>query len=160
MATGDRNSKQKATDIVRHYSDTTDGGIPVCGTKNYGYSTTHREDVSCIKCKNRMISENNILNQTELFRVTYDWGYYIRFMVQKDKSGSAFYYILKGTYNLCPVETSNEDINVIIAHVEKCINIYQDALSTIDDLQIREVHKHCILKEKELLEKLKSHTPA
>jgi len=57
MATGDRSIKQKATDIVRHFSDTKSAGHPICGTKNYGYSSTDVNDVCCKKCK-KLLEKN------------------------------------------------------------------------------------------------------
>ena len=49
MAATDKNSKGKRTDYAKHYSLIT-GGSPVCGNKNYGYSTNDTNEVDCERC--------------------------------------------------------------------------------------------------------------
>jgi len=49
MTASDRNKSGERKDYARHYS-LIDGGSPVCGTKNYGYSTNDTNDIECEKC--------------------------------------------------------------------------------------------------------------
>jgi hypothetical protein len=57
MGAGDRNIKGKPKDIVKHFSHE-DAGEPVCLTKHYGYSTKNISDVTCLKCKKKIIKDN------------------------------------------------------------------------------------------------------
>ncbi len=63
MATGDRNKKGKATDIVRHFSLIGDSKQPICETKGYGYSTTDKYEVSCKKCLQKLIKTETMTDQ-------------------------------------------------------------------------------------------------
>lgn len=54
MSAGERYTNGKPKDIVRHFSNT-NGGEPVCLTKNYGYSTKDVSEVTCIKCKKKIL---------------------------------------------------------------------------------------------------------
>ena len=56
MAAGDRKNNGKPKDIVRHFSKIS-GGEPACLTKGYGYSTNDIYDVTCIKCKRKIIQD-------------------------------------------------------------------------------------------------------
>ena len=62
MAASDKNKSGKRTDYAKHYSLMV-GGSPVCGTKNFGYSTNDTNDVECEKCMvwllNTAIAINN-----------------------------------------------------------------------------------------------------
>ncbi len=57
MAAGDRNKKGKPTDIVRHFSTSKVNStiITLCGRKNPAYATDDRNDVTCLKCKKKVI---------------------------------------------------------------------------------------------------------
>lgn len=50
MAAGERNKKNKPTDIVRHYG-IIDGNKPtICKNNRAGYITSDKSDVTCLKC--------------------------------------------------------------------------------------------------------------
>lgn len=55
MAAGDRNKAGKPKDIVKHFSNDT---LPVCGTKGFGYRTNDISDVTCLKCRRKIIVDN------------------------------------------------------------------------------------------------------
>lgn len=57
MAAGDRNNNGKPKDILRHFSNTP-AGLPVCLQKGYGYSGNNIDEVTCIKCKRKIIKDN------------------------------------------------------------------------------------------------------
>ena len=57
MSAGDRNKTGKPKDFVRHFSHQY-GADPVCLTKKYGYSTKDISNVTCIKCKKKIIRDN------------------------------------------------------------------------------------------------------
>ncbi len=52
MAAGDRNSKGKPTDVVVHYN--VSSRTPFCGTKNWGYATANKDEVTCLKCLKKL----------------------------------------------------------------------------------------------------------
>jgi hypothetical protein len=55
MAATERNTKGKATDFVAHLSMTVPGEGPVlCGNKKFGYATTDKSEVTCLKCLAKM----------------------------------------------------------------------------------------------------------
>jgi hypothetical protein len=60
MAAGNRNSKGKPSDYVRHYGNQmrTDKNYlaAVCGNKRAGYVTDDISDVTCIKCTARLLN--------------------------------------------------------------------------------------------------------
>lgn len=55
MAAGDRRINGKPKDIVRHFGLSVS---PICGTKGFGYVSADISEVSCIKCKAKIIKNN------------------------------------------------------------------------------------------------------
>lgn len=52
MAATDKYKNGKRKDYASHLSKEM-GGLPLCGNKNYGYSTNDIKDVDCLKCKSK-----------------------------------------------------------------------------------------------------------
>lgn len=104
--------------------------------------------------------ENRVLKTEEIFRITYMDGEFERLMKQTYTNDAPFYYVMKGVYDLTPVETSNHDLSVIESHLKRCLEIDSTSLKqkhNINNPNVLEVIKHCLDKQKEFLNKLQEY---
>ncbi len=64
MAAGERYKNGKPKDVVRHFGhsfsdvETTLTVEPICGTKGSGYVSDNIDEVTCIRCKRKIIKDN------------------------------------------------------------------------------------------------------
>ena len=101
--------------------------------------------------------KTRILSTEEIFRVTYNDGYFERLMRQTYNDSEPFYYRTKGE-NQTMVETSSSDLKEIESFLKRCLKIDKGAMNAEwnQTPAVKEVYKHCLDKQKEFLNKLKA----
>lgn len=57
MAAGDRNKNGKPKDLVKHYGEVLNDNhylLAICGNKRAGYVSYDKNEITCIKCINKI----------------------------------------------------------------------------------------------------------